>query len=314
MLHINDESWVSKLEGGGARGGAVTCSEKPTGRANNRLALESISHLIDVHAVVAGQRASRCQVVGTEESWYDAVLVHLSDCGAIDKINQAILVHSDACWHQVRGGKKEKRRGREGERKKKKTCDNRKTWWICGISACMTQWTEHDGYMCQACLPIIQVTAKSTAVNNSKAAFLLLNYFWGRSGKGCIHTVYMHLVHLVTLLSKRGPQEVGVSMRAAFGRFFWHRQSSTICTPFEKWMSEGAEMTASANFRWKGWKTGSCHGDNCGLNCLNDWVSAQSCKLQPSQCGVAITICPKLEKYINGPRQPPHRSPCHRAA
>lgn len=111
--------WANWKVGGGARGGAVTCSEKPTGRANDRLALESISHLIDVHAVVAGQRASRCQVVGTEESWYDAVLVHLSDCGAIDKINQAILVHSDACWHQVRGGKKEKRRGREGERKKR---------------------------------------------------------------------------------------------------------------------------------------------------------------------------------------------------
>lgn len=73
----------------------------------------------------------------------------------------------------VKRRKEEEERGRG----KKKTCDNRKTWWICGISACMTQWTEHDGYMCQACLPIIQVTAKSTAVNNSKAAFLLLNYF-----------------------------------------------------------------------------------------------------------------------------------------
>lgn len=75
----------------------------------------------------------------------------------------------------VKRRKEEEERGRG--KKKKKTCDNRKTWWICGISACMTQWTEHDGYMCQACLPIIQVTAKSTAVNNSKAAFLLLNYF-----------------------------------------------------------------------------------------------------------------------------------------
>lgn len=56
-----------------------------------------ISHLIDVHAAVTGQRASRCQVIGTEESGDDAVLVHLSDCGAVNKINQAILVHGDAC-------------------------------------------------------------------------------------------------------------------------------------------------------------------------------------------------------------------------
>lgn len=177
----------------------------------------------------------------------------------------------------------------------------------------MTQWMEHDGYMCQACLPIIQVTAKSTAINNSWAAFLVLNNFSGRSGKGCIHMVYMHLPRLVTL-SKKGPREVGCQWVVHLGDFFWHQQSSTICTPFKKWMSAGAEMTALANFRWKGWKTGSCHGDNCGLNCLNDWVSAQSCKLQPSQCGVAITICPKLGKYINGPRQPSHRSLCYCAA
>lgn len=68
----------------------------------------------------------------------------------------------------------------------------------------MTQWAEHDGYMCQACLPIIQVTAKSTAVNNSWAASLVLNNFLGRSGKGCIHTVYtVRLPHLVTSLPKR---------------------------------------------------------------------------------------------------------------
>lgn len=74
----------------------------------------------------------------------------------------------------------------------------------------MTQWTEHDGYMCQACLPIIQVTAKSTPINNSQAAFLVLNNFSGRSRKGCIHTVYMHLPRLVTLLfQKKGPCEVG---------------------------------------------------------------------------------------------------------
>lgn len=176
----------------------------------------------------------------------------------------------------------------------------------------MTQWTEHDGYMCQACLPIIQVTAKSTAINNSQAAFLVLNNFSGRSGKGCIHTVYMHLPHLVTLLSKKRTSGGGSVNEWWFLEIFWHWQSSTIYTPFEKWMSEGAEMTALANFRWKGWKTGSCHGDNCGLNCPSDWVSAQSRKLQPSQCGVAITICSKLGKYINGPGQPPHRSvsPC----
>jgi len=69
---------------------------------------------------------------------------------------------------------------------------------MCHISACMTRWTEHDGYMCQARLPIIQVTAKSTDINNAQAAFLVLNNFLGRSGKGCIHTVYMHLSRLVT--------------------------------------------------------------------------------------------------------------------
>lgn len=166
--------------------------------------------------------------------------------------------------------------------------------------------------MCQACLPIIQVTAKSTAINNSQAAFLVLNNFSGRSGKGCIHTVYMHLPHLVTLLSKKRTSGGGSVNEWWFLEIFWHWQSSTIYTPFEKWMSEGAEMTALANFRWKGWKTGSCHGDNCGLNCPSDWVSAQSRKLQPSQCGVAITICSKLGKYINGPGQLPHRSvsPC----
>lgn len=56
-----------------------------------------LSHLIDVHAAVTSQRSGRCQVIGTEESGDDAVLVHLTDCGAVNKINQAILVHGDAC-------------------------------------------------------------------------------------------------------------------------------------------------------------------------------------------------------------------------
>lgn len=72
----------------------------------------------------------------------------------------------------------------------------------------MTQWTEHDRYMCQACLPIIQVTAKSTVVNNSWATFLVLNNFLGRSGKGCIHTVYVHLPHFVTPSLKEGGEGV----------------------------------------------------------------------------------------------------------
>lgn len=74
-----------------------------TGHTKNRLALLCLSHLIDVHAIVTGQRASRCQVIRTEESGDDAVLVHFSDCGAINKINQPILVHCNACWKQVRG-------------------------------------------------------------------------------------------------------------------------------------------------------------------------------------------------------------------
>lgn len=62
------------------------------------------------------------------------------------------------------GGGGERKGGRE-------KCDTRKTWWLCSIWACMTQWAEHGGYMCQACLPIIQVTAKSMAVNYSWMLF-----------------------------------------------------------------------------------------------------------------------------------------------
>ena len=119
MLHINDESWVSKLKEGQRGWGSIRwrCDMLwEAHRANNRLALESTSHLIDVHAVVTGQRASRCQVVGTEEGWYDAVLVDLPDCGAIDKINQAILVHSDACWCEGVKGEKKRKRGRKKKR------------------------------------------------------------------------------------------------------------------------------------------------------------------------------------------------------
>lgn len=68
-----------------------------TGGVNHCLAHLCVSHLIDIHAVVTGQRASRCQVVGAEESGDDAVLVHLSDCGAVDEIYQAVLAHGDAC-------------------------------------------------------------------------------------------------------------------------------------------------------------------------------------------------------------------------
>lgn len=94
----------------------------------------------------------------------------------------------------------------------------------------MTQWTEHDGYMCQACLPIIQVTAKSKAINNSQSAFLLLNNFTGRSGKGCIHTVYMHFALSRNPPVQKRPREVGMSMSGALWRFFFyignHQQSA----------------------------------------------------------------------------------------
>lgn len=59
------------------------------------------NHLIDVHAV-ARQRASRRQVVGSQECGDDTVPVHLSYRGAIHKINQAALVHGDACWQDGR--------------------------------------------------------------------------------------------------------------------------------------------------------------------------------------------------------------------
>lgn len=166
---------------GGARSQRANVLRESARRGLRTVWQRRVNHLIDVHAVVTRQRSSRRQVVGSQESGDDAVLVHLSYCGAVHEINQAALVHGDACWQEgregVRGG---------GLRR------------LGGISACMTQWTEHDEYMCQAWLPIIQVTAKSTAVNYSWAAFLLLNNFWSRSGKSCIHKVYVHSPHLVT--------------------------------------------------------------------------------------------------------------------
>lgn len=137
MMSHGWANW-KRVRGVGAQGGAVTCSVcEHTGRVNNCLPLVCISHLIDVHAVVTGQRASRCQIVGTKESGDDAVLVHFSDCGAVNKINQAILVHGDACWHQVRGGKKEKGR----ERKKK-------TWWKHGrYAASLLAWLSGQNTM-----------------------------------------------------------------------------------------------------------------------------------------------------------------------
>lgn len=72
-----------------------------------------VNHLIDVHAVVTCQRASRRQVVGSQESGDDAVLVHLSYCGAIHKINQAALVHSDTCWQE--GRERVRTGGEEGQ-------------------------------------------------------------------------------------------------------------------------------------------------------------------------------------------------------
>lgn len=94
---------MSKLKAGereGWGGGAHSC----TG---------TFCHLIYVHAVVAGQRSGRRQVVGTEERGDDAVLVHLSDGGAVHKVYQSVLAHSDACGHRVKT-KKRRRRRRDG--------------------------------------------------------------------------------------------------------------------------------------------------------------------------------------------------------
>lgn len=99
-------------------------------------------------------------------------------------------------------------------------------------------------------------------------------------------------------------------MSGEFGKFLTSAIINYLHTILE--MNERVSGNDSfGQFEMKGVK-GSCHGDNCRLNCLSDWVSARSCKLQASQCGVAITICPKLGKYIIRPRQPPHRSvsPC----
>lgn len=149
------------------------------------------NHLIDVHAVVTRQRASRRQVVGSQESGDDSVPVHLSYCGAIHEINQAALVHGNACWQEGRE--------RVGRGRGRNMVDTQLAW----LSGQNTE------YMCRAWLPIIQVTAKSTAVNYSWAAFLLFNNFWSKSRKGCIHEVYVHSPHLVTPLPSSPIEHLG---------------------------------------------------------------------------------------------------------
>lgn len=57
-----------------------------------------------------------------------------------------------------------------------------RTWWI-HVSSLPSHYSGHcKKHGCQLFMD----------------AFLVLNNFWGRSGKGCIHTIYVHLPHPVT--------------------------------------------------------------------------------------------------------------------
>lgn len=50
-----------------------------------------------MHASITGQRASRSEVIRPQQCGDDAVPVYLADHGAIHKVDEAILVHCNAC-------------------------------------------------------------------------------------------------------------------------------------------------------------------------------------------------------------------------
>lgn len=101
------EYWELNCRGGAAIHSVGT--RQPS--VNQRLLLAPfyLNHLVDVHAAVTRQGPSWRQIIGTQESGDDAVLVYLPDGGAVHKINQAILVHSDACWHPAGWSRREGR-------------------------------------------------------------------------------------------------------------------------------------------------------------------------------------------------------------
>lgn len=57
---------------------------------------KSLSYLRNVHNRVTAERPSRCQVIGTQHSGDDPILINPPDHGAIHKVNQSKLVHGDA--------------------------------------------------------------------------------------------------------------------------------------------------------------------------------------------------------------------------
>lgn len=56
---------------------------------------------MDVHNRVAAQRSSRGKVIGPQQAGDDAVLIHLSDDGPINKVDESVLVDGDP-WREER--------------------------------------------------------------------------------------------------------------------------------------------------------------------------------------------------------------------
>ncbi|CAB1353027.1 unnamed protein product, partial [Coregonus sp. 'balchen'] len=52
-------------------------------------------HLTDVHAGVTAEWTDRCEVIGLDQGGDNAILVHLTDHGGVNKVHEAVLIHSD---------------------------------------------------------------------------------------------------------------------------------------------------------------------------------------------------------------------------
>lgn len=58
-----------------------------------------LSYLRNIHNRVTAERPSRCQIIGTQYSGDYSILINPPDHGAIHKVNQPKLIHSDA-WKE----------------------------------------------------------------------------------------------------------------------------------------------------------------------------------------------------------------------
>lgn len=54
-------------------------------------------YLSDMHAGITGQRTSRCEVIRPQQGWDDAIPVYFPDHGTIHKVDEPVLIHSNAC-------------------------------------------------------------------------------------------------------------------------------------------------------------------------------------------------------------------------